>query len=556
MTRMQYVLPRIGIAALAMTALSAVVVAQESDATTTPKAVLERAARMKPFAKSKAAAAIEKGVHWLLLHQSQDGRWDCDGFMQHDPVPATTGGGWPAQDVGVTSLALLALLAQADARHADAARRAADWLCSMFRDGRVDEQLHSGIYGHALATLALIEASVAFGDERHRSIVRQALSRIEQHHTPGAGWHYEPKKSTNTSVSAWCLCVYAAAVRAGFTVPARSAGEALTWLDRTTDWSTGRCGYSKRGERSARMPGDHSIRFPVELGESMTATALGARLVLGMSPQDALLPDAINLLERTLPAGEANAADAYYWYWGSVAMAQVSGSPQARRWQQTLEKLLLTSQRDSEAELGSWDPIGPWAEGFGRVGQTAFAVLCLSSPYLLGDTGLAAALPDRPPFRGVYVQLRNGKLGQAMRAIDTIDPATLTPDELIELNACRWLIDVEVAHCETAFSALAEARPDVSGRMTWLAAAFDALEPLPVTVELKKSLDAMRNDPAIKLEMAAAREMEKLRKAYDEALLSKSSSKRTAIRKKLIDFAERFPGTTSAAEVLNMLSRL
>src|SRR5580765_1661147 len=58
-----------------------------------------------------AGKAIEDGLRWLCQHQDDDGRFDADGFMKHDPPGAPCDGpGNPAQDVGVTALALLALL--------------------------------------------------------------------------------------------------------------------------------------------------------------------------------------------------------------------------------------------------------------------------------------------------------------------------------------------------------------------------------------------------------------------------------------------------------------
>ncbi|MCA8974046.1 MAG: hypothetical protein KDC98_04955, partial [Planctomycetes bacterium] len=88
-----------------------------------------RAERRAAFREPKVTEAIAGGTAWLLGHQDASGCWDCDGFMANDPPGlGCTGAGNPGQDIGVTGLALLALLAQADRVHRDAVRQAADWL--------------------------------------------------------------------------------------------------------------------------------------------------------------------------------------------------------------------------------------------------------------------------------------------------------------------------------------------------------------------------------------------------------------------------------------------
>ncbi|MFQ5749152.1 MAG: hypothetical protein ACE5H3_06805, partial [Planctomycetota bacterium] len=62
---------------------------------------------------SATEKAVRLGLQWLADHQGADGFWDCDEFMFEDKLPGqppSDGPGSPANDVGVTGLALLAFL--------------------------------------------------------------------------------------------------------------------------------------------------------------------------------------------------------------------------------------------------------------------------------------------------------------------------------------------------------------------------------------------------------------------------------------------------------------
>ena len=76
---------------------------------------------------AEVGEAIQLALDWLAAHQSPDGSWDCDGFAQlcaEKGAPACTGPGSSKHDVGVTGLALLALLraggTPAEGKHDDA----------------------------------------------------------------------------------------------------------------------------------------------------------------------------------------------------------------------------------------------------------------------------------------------------------------------------------------------------------------------------------------------------------------------------------------------------
>lgn len=95
-----------------------------------------------------------------------------------------------------------------------AEKRALRWLIAQQRDdGCVGERGNKYMYNHALATLALAEAS-------DRPIVRDAAQRavdfLVAAQNPGKGWRYSARSGDNDSfVTGWCVLALHAAARAG-----------------------------------------------------------------------------------------------------------------------------------------------------------------------------------------------------------------------------------------------------------------------------------------------------------------------------------------------------
>ena len=75
--------------------------------------------------------------------------------------------------------------------------------------------------------------------------------------------------------------------------------------------------------------------------------------------------------------------DHYYWYYGTLAMFQVSGRQWAK-WNKAMKKAIVDHQCKNGCEKGSWDPIGPWGEDGGRVYATAVMTMCLEVYYRYG----------------------------------------------------------------------------------------------------------------------------------------------------------------------------
>lgn len=153
--------------------------------------------------------ALRNALEWLKAHQDVDGRWDCDGFMKHDPpADRCSGPGESFNDVGVTGLALLAFVRAGEVRvdgpFGDTIVRGLDWLLhEQGEDGAFAPLSFLGLYDHAIVTLLLSEI-LAFHDS---SLVRAAAQRAADHlmraRNPYAAWRYGrvPNGSNDSSIT-------------------------------------------------------------------------------------------------------------------------------------------------------------------------------------------------------------------------------------------------------------------------------------------------------------------------------------------------------------------
>jgi hypothetical protein len=152
----------------------------------------------------------------------------------------------------------------------------------------------------------------------------------------------------------------------------------LVWLDEATDPVTGRVGA---------RPGSLE-KFPADRGASLTAVAALTRIFSGQDPQkEPLLQKAAEQMSAEPPVWDRGGGqvDAYYWYFGTLAMFQIGGD-HWKRWNESMKQAIVDQQRNEKDrdERGSWDPVGPGAVEGGRVISTALMCLCNEVYYRYG----------------------------------------------------------------------------------------------------------------------------------------------------------------------------
>ncbi len=347
-------------------------------------------ARRSSSRSAEVAEAIASALRWLEQHQDEDGRWDCDGFFKHDSAGKPgDGGGAAVHDVGATALALLAFLGDGSSMRSGpykkSVQRGVLWLREQQQENGFigSNASSSAIYDHAIATYAMVEAFGLSKYKRLKTNAQRSIDYLEYHRNPNALWRYQPQDGDNDmSVSSWCLMAYASAESCALTVNRAAFKAAEDWIAAATD-ETGRTGYSRQGERSARLAAAHMQRFPPEHGEAMTGAALMCRYFLGQLPeQNPAMDKGAELLVQSLPVWDeaTGAIDFYYWYWATYAMYQTGGA-RWQKWNKALLQAALDSQRKDSWMAGSWDPVGVWGETGGRVYATAMMALSLEASY-------------------------------------------------------------------------------------------------------------------------------------------------------------------------------
>ncbi len=324
---------------------------------------------------AESELAVRLALEWLAACQSEDGRWDVDGFLQR--LPDSGAPGFHTQcDAAVTGLAVLSFLGQnhthvkPDSPYRMTVLRALRWLLSI----QTESGLLSGsdqkyiMYNHGIATLALSEAYILSRDERLLPAIEKAARIIVEAQNPNTGgWRYLPVVPLrgDTSVSGWQVMALTSIHGSALKLPGGVFDRARHWFD--VEVSSGQhrgiYGYSK----------------PEEPRVAMVAEGMFARQLLGARRGDDNIEEAARYI-HTETRRRGYLDNLYLVYYGTLALYQYQGWIW-ERWNTEVRDYLVKSQNRSGARRGSWDPTGPWSEAGGQVLATCFATLSLEVYY-------------------------------------------------------------------------------------------------------------------------------------------------------------------------------
>jgi hypothetical protein len=351
--------------------------------------------------------AVTAGLRWLARHQSPDGRWSTARFDSNCRAAERCGGpGSQDHDVGLTGLALLAFLGagylpatrSADSvfedpyekgrliRFADGVRQGLAWLReNQGPDGLFGREDGEFLYDHAIATLAMTEATWLSATPIYRDPARRGIDFLLRARNPGFAWRYGVRPGDNdTSVTGWCVMALKSAELAGLPFDPAAYDGVRSWLRRATG-AAGVVGYSSPGDAGSTIPGvnDRWSGHP-----AMTAVGLLSRIFIDKKSGDPWMRTAAQMILRDLPAWdeEHRTIDFYYWYYASLAMFQLE-SGRGALWgvfNQAMKKALVPFQEGDGAgcRRGSWNPaVDRWGSVGGRVYATAINVLTLEVYY-------------------------------------------------------------------------------------------------------------------------------------------------------------------------------
>ncbi len=366
-----------------------------------------------PFAEKQENSArfkakpVRAGLDWLKKHQSPEGHWDADRFMEQDDrkdLPASDGSGSLLNDVGLTGLALMAMLGNGNTvsagPHKQAVRDGVLWLESVQGDSGLigKESGNATLYNHAISTLAISEACVlSHRSPRLRRLVMRAVEPILNARNPYGAWRYslQPNGDSDTSVTGWMVMALTSAKESKIKVGDEVFDGAKTWFNSMLDKKTGRVGYAWGNGGSG--PGASPMRnpamvnaFPAQKSESLTAVALLSQIFMTDRdkvtrwedhPDCEMMKKQVGLILAKPPVWNEKdgSTDLYYWYFGTLAMYQWGGED-CMAWADAAAQAVLANQRlenEHDNFYGSWDPVGPWGEEGGRIYSTALCTMIL-----------------------------------------------------------------------------------------------------------------------------------------------------------------------------------
>ena len=328
-------------------------------------------------ATDESERSVVAALVFLAGTQGADGRWDASDTGAGRGAATSVhqrGEAGARADTGITGLAVLAFLGAGhthlEGQHRTVVQRGLEFLLAeQDTDGNMaGEATHfARMYCHGMATLAICEAYAMTGDDRLRPYVERAVyySLWSQDLRSGS-WRYGPHESGDMSQFGWQVMALVSASEAGLVIPAANRIAMSRFISSV---SSGR-----HGGLAAYRPSERH-----RPSASMTAEALVCRLFLHAKDEAETVAEAENYLQRNPPSPQK--VDFYYWYYASIALAQLGESDKPSDWTVALQEWLVTHQRTAGSLAGSWDPIGRWGGYGGRVYSTALGALCLESYY-------------------------------------------------------------------------------------------------------------------------------------------------------------------------------
>jgi len=320
--------------------------------------------------------AVERGLRWLAAHRLDSGGWNFDhrkGICQGQCRNPGSSAGINASTTAATGLALLAFLGagytHASGEYQDPIQRALYYLRSRARPGAHPaencwdlQEGDKGMYGHALATMAVCEAYAMTRDPGLRELAQRSIDFIiYAQDKKGGGWRYAPGDQGDTTVTGWQLMALKSAQMSRLHVPSPSLFLICRFLDHVQS-QEGAC-YGYLGPES---PPRHTT----------TAIGLLCRMYSGWGRDNPAMRQGVEYLAKWGPSKD----DMYYNYYATQVLDHFGG-PTWDAWNRQLRESLIASQATEGHEAGSWYFGGGYGDVGGRLYNTAMAVMVLEVYY-------------------------------------------------------------------------------------------------------------------------------------------------------------------------------
>lgn len=319
---------------------------------------------------TRSEAAVARGLLWFSQHQSTDGKWSLDGFMNNR---CNCQNGGQNNDTAGTAFGLLPFLGagqthKGGGKNANAyAKNVEKGLKYLILKQSKDGNFGGTMYSHGLATIAVCEAYGLTSDPALQKPAKLAVNYIVKAQSDSGGWRYAPRSGGDTSVVGWQVMALKSAQMAGLDVPSLTMEGAKKWLDSCASPDGGGYGYTG----------------PADGASAMTATGLLCREYLGWGPRNPGLQAGVKKLQTLTPK---KAPGMYYSYYATQVIHHMGG-PAWKTWNEEMRDLLVESQDDGRTpkhahQKGSWfNAKDPHHTAGGRIMMTSLSLLTLEVYY-------------------------------------------------------------------------------------------------------------------------------------------------------------------------------
>ncbi len=303
---------------------------------------------------SQTEAIIHGALHWLSGKQAANGSW------------AVEEGGRRAHPVAITGYALLAYLASGnlpeEGEYAKEVNAGMQFLLDSVQPDGTFRGVEGGryMYNHGIATIALSELygqsrSIAIRPKLER-LVKLIVTTQSNQGVHAGGWRYQPRPGdADVSVTVMQVVALRSAKNAGFDVPQKTIDDAIAYVKRCQDPTSGGFSY-QAGQR--------------EPGFARTAAAIYSLQVCGQY-DDPMIKTGSEFLFKSSKPGQQ------WWTYGcnyaGPAQYMIGGESWKRWYDGQKEQLLKTVRRRGEE---AW-----WEGEVGPVYCTAAYATILAMPW-------------------------------------------------------------------------------------------------------------------------------------------------------------------------------
>jgi len=311
---------------------------------------------------SVSEAAVAQGILWLTKQQKPNGSWVYDGTSKGDTIAAT-------------GMALLPLLA-AGQTHKSTAK---DNKYKANVDAGIkyliaNQQANgsfkgsSGMYAHAIATIAFCELLGMSGDRALASYAQKAVNYIVAGQGNNGSWGYQAGTNGDTSIVGWQIqALQSARLCKDLVVDKKAFERCRKFLDTvSTGANKSQYGYNSPAASVSMTPVGLLCRYYAD----------------GWGPNNPGMAAGVSYILKS-QAPKANFKDIYYYYYATQIMHFFEGKEWYETWNPAMRDLLIGLQVPTgKKEAGSWDPDGKFiGDSCGRLGVTCMSLLTLEVYY-------------------------------------------------------------------------------------------------------------------------------------------------------------------------------